>query len=384
MKVMNLLDRLSGKVRRRTIVKRSSEWRGTIADSESLRRALEGKSLTNVGIIAREGREMRSLSQLVQNKGAKVVFQHVLTDNCEDVDLSNIDQVEQIVLAVFDTAVYRLRYRILQSLRGGTTEIIAPAYPYQPLVEDDWFNKIITNLADKTEWDVAFWQSWKSYGVYQLLRLALRLEGDCYEFGCYRGYSAAFLAETMQVLNVRNKKIVLFDTWEGMPSSDKAADSFYRSGDFADTALETVQRALNPGRIVSSISRAIYAKRYHFKGPAHCAMRVLMWTCTRQPGLPWRQFTIGLLRVALSTLTTMCQRRRLASALPWMRCSLTDQSDRSTCWATVLISSREWISVSCWSNAFLANVPHRWQLSITGGQYHPGSQNGRRLHPLAA
>lgn len=246
MKVMNLLDRLSGKVRRRTIVKRSSEWRGTIADSESLRRALEGKSLTNVGIIAREGREMRSLSQLVQNKGAKVVFQHVLTDNCEDVDLSNIDQVEQIVLAVFDTAVYRLRYRILQSLRGGTTEIIAPAYPYQPLVEDDWFNKIITNLADKTEWDVAFWQSWKSYGVYQLLRLALRLEGDCYEFGCYRGYSAAFLAETMQVLNVRNKKIVLFDTWEGMPSSDKAADSFYRSGDFADTALETVQRALKP------------------------------------------------------------------------------------------------------------------------------------------
>jgi len=244
-----MLSRLL-KQRKRADIQRSLGRDGARPGFEAFRRHLEEKHFKKVGVIGREEREVRIIVRLIEATGGRVVFHHVLSDDREDVGLSHIDQIDQIVLAVLDTRVYRLRRRLLERKKSGKEipEVIAPSLPYRPLEEDSLFTAIVNALADKTEWDVGFWQSWKSYGVYQLLRMALLHDGECFEFGCYRGYSAAFLAETMEALKISNKRIYLFDTWEGMPSADKTCDPFYGEGDFADTSIECMRRTLDPWR----------------------------------------------------------------------------------------------------------------------------------------
>jgi SAM-dependent methyltransferase len=156
--------------------------------------------------------------------------------------------VDIIILAIFNPTVYRLRYLFTKLLASEhSIEVIAPSYPYDPLNEDETFNLIVNNLLAKTDFDKSFFNTYANYGAYQLLRMALRYPGDCMEFGCYYGQSASFLAETMEVLKIdRNKRIFLFDTWEGMPSSNKAADGYYKKGDFSDTSLEKIQKTLAP------------------------------------------------------------------------------------------------------------------------------------------
>lgn len=230
-----------------------------ITNRKSLWRALRSKeSFGNVAIIAGDKTDLLAVISFVRRKGAQVVFQQIV-QNAEDFCLADdLLAANQIILAVFDGGGYKLRSSILQSCKathGELPEITSPSYPYDPFVEDELFVTVIQNLAEKTEWDTAFWATWKSYGVFQLLRMALRLPGDCFEFGCYRGYSAAFLAETMEVFGVQGKKVFLFDTWGGMPSSHRLADNFYQAGNFSDTSLERIQRTLKPWQPVFEFVR---------------------------------------------------------------------------------------------------------------------------------
>lgn len=149
------------------------------------------------------------------------------------------------------------------------------AHAYNPLNEDARFDAVVRALASNTQWDDAFWRSWKSYGVFQLLRQALLLPGDCYEFGCYRGYSAAMLAETILQFGV-DKRVLLFDTFVGMPHSD-VYDNHYKQGDFADTSLEQVRQALAPwdrdGRLVFVPGDICETVQAH-AGVAACYIRI--------------------------------------------------------------------------------------------------------------
>jgi hypothetical protein len=106
------------------------------------------------------------------------------------------------------------------------------------------------------------------YNLYDLGQRATRLaEGDFAEFGVYRGGSARMLAEVKG-----DRKLWLFDTFEGMPLSDPSIDQF-GPGDFSDTSLESVQRYLAeyPGLLyisgsfpASATASAAATSRYAF------------------------------------------------------------------------------------------------------------------------
>jgi O-methyltransferase len=68
--------------------------------------------------------------------------------------------------------------------------------------------------------------------------------GDFVEVGVYKGGSAAVLAE---VARARGRRLFLFDTFSGMPHSELGVDH-HVVGDFGDTSLEAVQKAI-PGAI---------------------------------------------------------------------------------------------------------------------------------------
>lgn len=75
------------------------------------------------------------------------------------------------------------------------------------------------------------------YVLATLVNQALRLDGEVWECGVYRGGTATLLAN--RVLPA-SKALRLFDTFEGMPETDPAND-LHKAGDFSDTSFESVQ-----------------------------------------------------------------------------------------------------------------------------------------------
>ena len=80
----------------------------------------------------------------------------------------------------------------------------------------------------------------RCYMLYQCALQAARLGADAAEVGVYRGGTARLIATAMQDAGAR---VHLFDTFEGMPSTDPAHDE-HRQGDFSDTSLEAVRKNL--------------------------------------------------------------------------------------------------------------------------------------------
>jgi len=62
---------------------------------------------------------------------------------------------------------------------------------------------------------------------------------DIIEFGSYKGGSAFFFAHLLGVLHP-GAKLWAFDTFDGMPQTDKAVD-FHSAGDFADVSLAEIR-----------------------------------------------------------------------------------------------------------------------------------------------
>ena len=68
------------------------------------------------------------------------------------------------------------------------------------------------------------------------IELANSLEGNFAEVGVYKGGSAEIIATNKN----KNKNLYLFDTFEGMPETNKKYDNFHKKNDFSDTSYENI------------------------------------------------------------------------------------------------------------------------------------------------
>ena len=87
----------------------------------------------------------------------------------------------------------------------------------------------------------------RCYVIYILLKQALKIDGDAVECGVYKGGTAAMMAKIIAQSGCP-KKLFLFDTFTGMPETDKERD-LPMEGDFADTSAEDVERYVNEPEI---------------------------------------------------------------------------------------------------------------------------------------
>jgi len=76
------------------------------------------------------------------------------------------------------------------------------------------------------------------YNLYRLAGESLKVEGDMAEVGVYLGGSARVICEVKG-----DRALHLFDTFEGMPETDRKIDR-YRTGSFAATSVEGVREYL--------------------------------------------------------------------------------------------------------------------------------------------
>jgi O-methyltransferase len=76
-----------------------------------------------------------------------------------------------------------------------------------------------------------------AWTLYSLARQALAVEGDFVEAGVYRGGTARMLRRLLDT--TRGKRLHLFDTFAGMPKTDRQRD-FHKEDDFDDTSVDAV------------------------------------------------------------------------------------------------------------------------------------------------
>ena len=107
--------------------------------------------------------------------------------------------------------------------------------PGRPWEDDQAFLAIYHFVAKHTLVDRK-----RLYMLFQLVHKASSLEGSMAECGVFRGGTALLLAK----LKPENKRLYLFDTFDGMPLTDPGRDR-HRSGDFSDTSLAHVQNLLH-------------------------------------------------------------------------------------------------------------------------------------------
>ncbi len=199
---------------------------GRLKDAVQVYRLLLMEDPENIGVL----NELGDLCLLVHDDAtATVFFKRVLT-----LDPSSIPAAEGLE-------------RIATS--AGSAEKKVPVPPRQvtvihpiPLWDTDArfiqiMEQITYSLVDRV----------RCYMLYQFALQAARLGGDVAEVGVYRGGTARLLAVALEG---SGQTIHLFDTFEGMPSTDPGRDA-HRKGDFSDTSLESVKRNLEGCRNVA-------------------------------------------------------------------------------------------------------------------------------------
>lgn len=81
----------------------------------------------------------------------------------------------------------------------------------------------------------------RAWTLWQSLKQALQVPGDVVEAGVFQGGTARLLREVMG--SQSDRKLYLFDSFDGMHSVSSDKDR-HQAGDFADTSVEAVRRAV--------------------------------------------------------------------------------------------------------------------------------------------
>jgi O-methyltransferase len=111
----------------------------------------------------------------------------------------------------------------------------------------------------------------RQYVLERLVRQALAaVEGDVVECGVFRGGTARLFADIL-TRQAPERDVLLFDTFEGMPETNKEFD-LHSKGDFAQTSLESVRDYLSDytncrffkGRIPETFLALRHTEKYCF------------------------------------------------------------------------------------------------------------------------
>lgn len=81
--------------------------------------------------------------------------------------------------------------------------------------------------------------------LFELAESTYKLYGDWIEMGVYKGGTAMMFNEILSF----DKKLYLFDSFEGLPKPDLEKDK-HKEGDFNDTSFEEVKKRIGDGPII--------------------------------------------------------------------------------------------------------------------------------------
>lgn len=144
--------------------------------------------------------------------------------------------------------------------RRGKAETYTECPPYGYFTYSPWFEPWFLEKYNRIK-DHTCVKEDRCYMIYRFAQTCMRLPGDFAECGVYRGGTAVLTAATLVEGGVRDKKLHLFDTFAGMPTTADSDPSSHKEGDFGDTSLDHVKGLLreypfvtfNPGFIPKTL-----------------------------------------------------------------------------------------------------------------------------------
>lgn len=99
--------------------------------------------------------------------------------------------------------------------------------------------------------------------ILELARECLKIPGDFVELGCYKGDTSLLLAETLQRDARTEKRLWIYDSFEGLPEKSLADESVlgesFRSGELLISKREVKKRFLRAGLPVPIIKKAWFS-----------------------------------------------------------------------------------------------------------------------------
>jgi hypothetical protein len=114
--------------------------------------------------------------------------------------------------------------------------IISKKFPNNIITQDKYFWDIFIRLYKEGK---AVTSLRELHNIYRLVKQTSKIDGDVAEVGVYKGGSAKMIAELKG-----DKKLHLFDTFEGMPEVNSSID-LHKKGDYKDTSLDSVKNYLS-------------------------------------------------------------------------------------------------------------------------------------------
>jgi O-methyltransferase len=91
----------------------------------------------------------------------------------------------------------------------------------------------------------------RCYILISLARYASYLTGDFAECGVFKGGTALLLARVLK--NTDNKRLYLFDSFQGLPKPNEEKDPWFSEGEFTFGSIEAVEDLLSDFRTIIDI-----------------------------------------------------------------------------------------------------------------------------------
>jgi hypothetical protein len=121
--------------------------------------------------------------------------------------------------------------------------------PHDPFDQEEPFSSIKRRAKERA---VSMISDQQLFDLAQFVRATKDVAGDVVEFGSLHGGSGAVIVEAVRVYNQNNKKVYLFDSFEGIPKSKYGLD--YRwNGSFSNNSFAEVKNAFSDCKNVEVI-----------------------------------------------------------------------------------------------------------------------------------
>lgn len=148
------------------------------------------------------------------------------------ISIEELKKLSRDVKIIISSSTFYLKMKILKEL-GFTNTHYFHSLLY-PKMTHEKYSPEFMKIDDATN-ETCYMDSEEKYTIYSSMKAVIHLPGSIAELGVYKGGSAKILCEIKS-----DKKLYLFDTFEGLPEVDKEID-LAKNEWFNDTSFEKVR-----------------------------------------------------------------------------------------------------------------------------------------------
>lgn len=155
--------------------------------------------------------------------------------------MKKFSNMKKLIIYILSKAGFQVikKSKVNFTIREFQYELITPFADYAPWLQDAAFQEIYLQTKPYTLVDI-----YRCYELWQLVENIhfINSEAAFLEVGVWRGGTSRIIGERLKLLN-STRTLYMADTFSGVVKASES-DNYYKGGEHADTALETVENIM--------------------------------------------------------------------------------------------------------------------------------------------